>query len=126
MLREVVIAGYARTPIGSIGSSLIGYTAPQLGSIAIRTALERAKLSVNHVNEIIMGNVVSANIGQAPTRQAALGAGLPNSVVCTTVNKVGALFIYYFFNTFFLVVYFFFFLSYILYITFSSRYVQVV
>jgi acetyl-CoA C-acetyltransferase len=63
-------------------------SAPQLGSIAIKASLERSKIGADAVNEVIMGNVISSNIGQAPARQAAIGAGLPPSVVCTTVNKV--------------------------------------
>lgn len=89
-LRDVVIVAAARTPIGAIGGSLAALTAPQLGSIAIKGALAKAGLKPEQVNEVIMGNVVSAGVGQAPARQAAKGAGLPDSVVCTTVNKVCA------------------------------------
>jgi acetyl-CoA C-acetyltransferase len=87
-LKEVVIVSFARTAIGSIGGSLASLSAPALGSAAIRGALTRANVGPEHVHEVIMGNVVSAGVGQAPARQAAKGAGLPDSVVCTTVNKV--------------------------------------
>eukprot|EP01114_Cavostelium_apophysatum_P012353 TRINITY_DN274_c0_g1_i3.p1 TRINITY_DN274_c0_g1~~TRINITY_DN274_c0_g1_i3.p1 ORF type:complete len:418 (+),score=83.47 TRINITY_DN274_c0_g1_i3:71-1324(+) len=88
--QDVVIVAATRTPIGSIGGSLASLTGPQLGSIAVKGALEKIKLDPNQVNEVIMGNVLSANIGQAPARQVCIGAGLPKSVVCTTVNKVCA------------------------------------
>jgi acetyl-CoA C-acetyltransferase len=85
---EVVIVGAARTPIGAFLGSLAPLAAPQLGAIAIRAALERSGVPVDQVDEVFMGNVVQAGVGQAPARQAALGAGLPQSVPCTTVNKV--------------------------------------
>jgi len=85
---EVVILGGARTPIGAFLGGLAPLPAPKLGAIAIRCALERAKVAPDHVDEVFMGNVVQAGVGQAPARQAALGAGIPNSVPCTTVNKV--------------------------------------
>jgi len=85
---EVVIVGAARTPIGAFLGGLAPLAAPKLGSIAIRAALERAGLATDAVDEVYMGNVVQAGVGQAPARQAALGAGLPQSVPCTTVNKV--------------------------------------
>src|SRR5581483_194360 len=85
---EVVILGGARTPIGAFLGGLAPLPAPKLGAIAIRCALERAKVAPDHVDEVFMGNVVQAGVGEAPARQAALGAGIPNSVPCTTVNKV--------------------------------------
>lgn len=87
-MREVFICGGARTPIGSYGGDLAALTAPQLGSTAIAAAIERSRLDPAAVEEVIFGNVLSAGIGQAPARQAALGAGLSERVSCTTVNKV--------------------------------------
>jgi acetyl-CoA C-acetyltransferase len=87
-LKDAVIVSFARTPIGSIGGSLAAHTAPQLGSFAIKGALERAGVKPEQVDEVIMGNVVSAGIGQAPARQASKFAGIPDSACCTTVNKV--------------------------------------
>lgn len=87
-LREVVIAAAARTPIGSFGGSLSAVRAPELGSAAIRAALERARVTPEDVDQAIMGNVLSAGLGQAPARQAALGAGLPTPVECLTINKM--------------------------------------
>jgi len=89
-MKEVFIVGAARTPLGSFGGVLASIKAPVLGSTAIKGALEKAGVAAEQINEVFMGNVVSANLGQAPARQAALGAGLPNSVPCTTVNKVCA------------------------------------
>lgn len=80
----------ARTPVGSLNGSLASLTAPQLGAIAIKAALERSGVLPNQVNEVYMGNVVSAGIGQAPAQQASIYAGLPTSIPCTTVNKVCA------------------------------------
>jgi acetyl-CoA C-acetyltransferase len=88
MPTTVYLASAVRTPIGSFGGMFKSLTAPQLGAAAIRGALERAGVSPDQVQEVFMGNVVSANIGQAPARQAALGADIPNSVPCTTINKV--------------------------------------
>src|SRR3972149_4706834 len=88
MAREVVVVGAARTPIGSFLGDLAAVPATQLGSIAIRAALERAGLPADAVGEVLMGCVLPAGVGQAPARQAALGAGLPRSVPCTTINKV--------------------------------------
>lgn len=88
--QEVVIASVARTPIGTFGGSLATVTAPQLGAHVIKASVERAGISVDSVDEVFMGNVVSAGIGQAPARQAAMAAGLPQSVPCTTINKVCA------------------------------------
>ena len=84
----VYIVSAVRTPIGSFGGVLSSLSATQLGSAAIKGALERAGVAPDKVQEVYMGNVVSANLGQAPARQAALGAGIPNTVPCTTVNKV--------------------------------------
>ena len=83
-----VILSAARTPVGSFGGALSSVSAPKLGSVAIEGALERAGVSKDDVHEVIMGNVVTAGEGQAPARQAALGAGLPQSVACMTINKV--------------------------------------
>ncbi|WP_323757172.1 acetyl-CoA C-acyltransferase [Roseivirga sp.] len=89
-MNEVYIVSAARTPIGSFGGKLAGFSATQLGSIAIKGALEKAGLDAKHVQEVFMGNVISAGLGQAPARQAAMGAGLSNEVPCTTINKVCA------------------------------------
>ncbi|MCB0609066.1 MAG: acetyl-CoA C-acyltransferase [Lewinellaceae bacterium] len=89
-MKEVYIVSAVRTPIGSFGGVLSGMSATQLGSEAIKAALERAGVSPEFVEEVFMGNVCSANLGQAPARQAALGAGLGSNVPCTTVNKVCA------------------------------------
>eukprot|EP00252_Welwitschia_mirabilis_P023831 TRINITY_DN6850_c0_g1_i1.p1 TRINITY_DN6850_c0_g1~~TRINITY_DN6850_c0_g1_i1.p1 ORF type:complete len:401 (+),score=88.68 TRINITY_DN6850_c0_g1_i1:535-1737(+) len=88
--RDVCIVGVARTPIGSLNGTLSSLSATKLGSIAIEAALSRAGVKPELVQEVFFGNVLSANLGQAPARQAALGAGIPNSVVCTTINKVCA------------------------------------
>jgi len=90
MNREVVIVAAARTPIGSFMGSLSSLTATQLGSIAIKGALDNISLDPSLIEEVFMGNVVQAGVGQAPARQAALGAGIPGTVPCTTVNKVCA------------------------------------
>ncbi|TVZ55662.1 acetyl-CoA C-acetyltransferase [Lutibacter sp. Hel_I_33_5] len=87
-MKDVVIVSVARTPIGSFMGSLSSIPAPELGSIAIKGALEKINLSPDNVNEVFMGNVVSAGLGQAPARQAALFAGIPDTVPCTTINKV--------------------------------------
>jgi acetyl-CoA C-acetyltransferase len=84
----VVIVGVARTPMGAFQGELKGFAAPELGAAAIRAAIERAKIKPDEVQEAIMGCVLPAGQGQAPARQAALGAGLPLSVGCTTVNKM--------------------------------------
>jgi len=86
--RDVVIVSVARTPIGSFMGSLSSIPAPKLGSIAIKGALNKINLDPALVEEVFMGNVVSAGLGQAPARQAAMFAGIPDSVPCTTVNKV--------------------------------------
>ena len=90
MNTKVVIVAAARTPIGSFMGALSTVTAPQLGATAIKGALGKINLDPNLVDEVIMGNVVQAGVGQAPARQAALLAGLSNSVIATTVNKVCA------------------------------------
>jgi len=90
MSKNVVIVSAARTPIGSFMGGLSSFTAAQLGSIAIKDALGKINLKPELVQEVLMGNVVQAGVGQAPARQAALGAGIPNTVGCTTVNKVCA------------------------------------
>lgn len=90
MSKEVVIVAAARTPIGSFMGSLSSLSATQLGSTAIKGALEKINLDPSKVQEVFMGNVVQAGVGQAPARQAALGAGIPDTVPCTTVNKVCA------------------------------------
>lgn len=90
MQKEIVIVSAIRTPIGSFLGSLSSLTAVTLGTAAIKGALNKINLDPTLVNEVFMGNVVQAGVGQAPARQAALGAGIPNSVPCTTVNKVCA------------------------------------
>ena len=87
-MREVVLVGAKRTPIGSFLGQLAAVSATKLGSIAIKAALEHAGVKPDEVGEVFMGCVLPAGLGQAPARQAALGAGLPQSVPCTTVNKV--------------------------------------
>ena len=89
-MKEVVIVSIARTPIGSFLGSLANISATKLGSIAIKGALDKINLDPNLVDEVFMGNVVSAGLGQAPAKQAAIFAGIPNTVPCTTVNKVCA------------------------------------
>ena len=89
-MKEVVIVSVARTPIGSFMGSLSSIPATKLGAIAIKGALEKINLSPEMVQEVYMGNVVSAGLGQAPARQAAISAGIPDTVPCTTVNKVCA------------------------------------
>lgn len=90
MSKKVVIVSAARTPIGSFMGGLSTVTAAQLGAAAIKGALDKINLDGKHVDEVLMGNVVQAGVGQAPARQASRGAGLPDSVVATTVNKVCA------------------------------------
>src|SRR5688572_27389256 len=85
---SVYIVSAVRTPVGSYLGSLSALPAPRLGAAAIRAALERAKVGPERVDEVYFGNVLSAGIGEAPARQAALYGGLPHSVPCTTVNKV--------------------------------------
>lgn len=90
MNKKVVIVSAVRTPIGSFMGGLSTVSAPRLGAAAIKGALDKIQMDVNLVDEVFMGNVVQAGVGQAPARQAAIYAGLPNSVACTTVNKVCA------------------------------------
>ena len=90
MSNKVVIVSAVRTPIGSFMGGLSTVEAPRLGAVAIKGALNKIQLDANLVDEIFMGCVIQAGLGQAPTRQAAIHAGLPNSVICTTVNKVCA------------------------------------
>ena len=87
-MKEVVIVSVARTPIGSFLGTLSTTPAPKLGAVAIKGALDKINLKPEMVEEVYMGNVVSAGLGQAPARQAAIFAGIPNTVPCTTVNKV--------------------------------------
>jgi acetyl-CoA C-acetyltransferase len=88
--KKIVIVSAVRTPIGSFMGGLSTVPAPQLGAIAIKGALNKINLDPNMVDEVFMGNVIQAGIGQAPARQAAILAGLPNTVPCTTINKVCA------------------------------------
>ena len=89
-MKEVFIVSAVRTPIGSFGGNLLSLTAVELGSKAIKGAIDHIDLDPKEVEEVFMGNVVSANLGQAPARQAAIGAGIGYEVPCTTVNKVCA------------------------------------
>ena len=89
-MKEVVIVSASRTPIGSFMGSLSTIPAPKLGAIAIKGALDRIQLDPNLIEEVLMGNVVQAGTGQAPARQAAIFAGIPDTVPCTTINKVCA------------------------------------
>src|SRR3990167_7449732 len=89
-MKEVYVISAVRTPMGSFGGSLKSLTATQLGAIAIKGALQKAGVDAVKVQDVLMGCVIQANLGQAPARQAAKFAGLPNEVNCTTVNKVCA------------------------------------
>src|ERR671915_1353815 len=89
MTRSVIVAA-VRTPFGRLGGGLAGYTAPQLGSLAIRNALDRVGLENDEPEYVIMGQVLQAGAGQAPARQAAIGAGLPKELPADTINKVCA------------------------------------
>ncbi|MCO5267950.1 MAG: acetyl-CoA C-acyltransferase [Brumimicrobium sp.] len=89
-MKEVFIISAVRTPIGSFMGSLSSVPAPKLGAAAIKGAIERANIKAENIDEVFMGNVLQANVGQAPARQAALFAGISNLVPCTTVNKVCA------------------------------------
>lgn len=89
-MREVYIVSAARTPVGTFGGSLKDFSATQLGAVAIKEAVSRAGISPEQVQEVLMGCVMQGGLGQAPARQAAKFAGLPDSVICTTVNKVCA------------------------------------
>ncbi len=86
-MANVILSG-ARTPVGGFMGSLSSQTAPQLGAVAIKSAVEKAGIPVEKINEVIMGNVLQGGVGQAPARQAAIYAGLPKSVECMTINKV--------------------------------------
>src|SRR6478735_8860649 len=88
--RTVYIASAVRTPIGSFGGSLKDFSATQLGAVAIKSAVEKAGLKPAQIQEVLMGCVLQANLGQAPARQASMLAGLPDNVIATTVNKVCA------------------------------------
>ena len=88
MPSDIVILSGARTPMGGFQGELSSKTAPELGAVAIRAAVERAGLAPSDIGETLMGNVLSAGLGQAPARQASLGAGIPNTVPCTTISKV--------------------------------------
>ena len=88
-MRSVIVSA-ARTPFGKLGGGLASYQAPELGAIAIKAALERAELEANEVEYVIMGEVLQAGVGQAPARQAAIGAGIPKEVGADTINKVCA------------------------------------
>ena len=88
MAKEVVIVSAVRTPIGSFMGALSTVPAPKLGAVAIKGALDKVNLDTNQVDEVLMGNVVQAGTGQAPARQAAIFAGIPDTVPCTTINKV--------------------------------------
>ncbi len=87
-MKKVVIVSAKRTPIGSFNGSLSSFTAGQLGSIAIKAVVDDSNIDVNLIDEVIMGNVLMGGQGQAPARQAALFAGLPNKVECMTINKM--------------------------------------
>ncbi|NDG53090.1 MAG: acetyl-CoA C-acyltransferase [Flavobacteriia bacterium] len=87
-MKDVVIVSAVRTPMGSFGGSLSSVPATTLGGVAIKGALEKVSLSADKVDEVYMGNVLQANLGQAPARQAAMAAGLTQEVPCTTINKV--------------------------------------
>ena len=89
-MKEVYILSAVRTPVGSFGGSLKDFNAAKLGAIAIRAALEKSGVKPEQVDDVLMGCVIQANVGQAPARQAAKFAGLPNEVNCTTINKVCA------------------------------------
>src|SRR6266705_3480988 len=88
MSKDVVIVSACRTAIGSFGGSLSSLSAPRLGSTVIEEAVRRAGLNKDQIDEVIMGCVLTAGLGQAPARQAAIGAGMPASVPCTTINKM--------------------------------------
>lgn len=90
ILNEVVIVDAVRTPIGSFQNSLSSQSATQLGGVAVKGLLDRTGIAPENINEIYMGNVCSAGLGQAPARQAAIFGGLPEKTICTTVHKVCA------------------------------------
>src|SRR6476620_4730904 len=88
MTQEAFIVAGARTPIGALGGALSAVPAPQLAATCVKAILEKAHVSPNEVDEVILGNVISAGIGKNPARQASINAGVPVSVGATTVNKV--------------------------------------
>ena len=88
IMKEVYIVAVARTPIGNLGGALASVSAVDLGKTAIRATIEKSGLEANQIDEVFIGNVLSANIGQAPAKQVALASGLPNTIPCTTINKV--------------------------------------
>ena len=90
MTKEVYIIAAVRTPIGAFMGGLSTVSATELGAIAIKGAIDKSNLPVNLIDEVFMGNVLQAGLGQAPARQAALGAGLGQNIPCTTINKVCA------------------------------------
>ncbi|MGI8637245.1 MAG: acetyl-CoA C-acetyltransferase, partial [Segetibacter sp.] len=90
IVREVYIVSAVRTPIGSFGGSLKELSATALGAIAINGAVTKAGIRPEDVDELLMGNVIQAGLGQAPAKQACKASGLPDKVICTTVNKVCA------------------------------------
>ncbi len=87
-MKEVVIVSAARTAVGAFNGSLSGFSAPQIGSFAIKEAVKRAGIKPEEIDEVLMGNVLQGGLGQAPARQAAIAAGIPNTVSATTINKV--------------------------------------
>ena len=87
-MKDIVLVSACRTPIGAFRGTLSSLPAPKLGAVTVREAIDRAGLHNEDVDEVIMGNVLSAGVGQAPARQAAIFSGLPTSVQCMTVNKV--------------------------------------
>src|SRR5437868_4086781 len=87
-MTEVFIVSAARTPVGKFGGGLASLTAPELGGIAIKEAIARAGIAADRVDEVILGNVVQAGVGQNPARQSALAGGMPDSINAFTVNKV--------------------------------------
>jgi acetyl-CoA C-acetyltransferase len=89
-MTDIYIIAALRTPIGSFGGALKNFTATQLGSFAIKGLIEKSGIAPALVTDVLMGSVVQANLGQAPARQAAKFAGLPDHVNCTTINKVCA------------------------------------
>ena len=87
-MKEVVIVSAVRTPMGSFGGCLSSVSATKLGAIAIKGAIENSGITTSDIDEVFMGNVLQSNLGQAPARQAAIFAGIPQNVPCTTINKV--------------------------------------
>src|ERR1041385_4652652 len=101
-MKEVYIISAVRTPMGSFGGALKSLSATQLGATAIKAALDKAGVKPEQIQDVLMGCVLQANLGQAPARQAAKFAGLPNEVNCTTINKIlgpGKKKIFYIFGT---------------------------